>query len=473
MFQNNSQGSDSNRKFSRASKWIRFLRFIVSLRGGTDVQGTIDEISKGVKLRGANIWLLSCSALLASIGLDTNSSAVIIGAMLISPLMTPILGVGLGVAILDRALLRYALGSLGLATGISLVTAFLYFLFSPFGEITAELSARTTPTILDVGIAFFGGVAGVVAGSRKDKTTAIPGVAIATALMPPLCTAGYGLAAGSTAVFFGAFYLFFINSFFIALSTYLLALWLRFPKKADIDEEQASRVRQSIIAFAIIVTIPSGLILYGVLAELRTDRNIRTFIAAEFRKDDRQAFRWSLISDGDRRVLKIYAFGSPITKEEENRLRDVKSQFGLGDVELELNRMNVSPSEFKNVTGAFEASLVDGLRTLSDIELARADEILELREQVKVLAKAADPLEAFSIEVREQFQGVRSASWEPAAPSGDSAADTERKVLVIEFEDDLNKAGRERALGSIRQILKERWPKRDLDVIDAANGDPE
>ena len=222
-------------------KTRRLLRSFVSLSKGTEVEGTIADISESVALRGSTVWMLLCSSILASIGLDLNSSAVIIGAMLISPLMSPILGTGLGVAILDRKLLRNSLSNLALATTLSLFTSFVYFLISPFGELTSELSARTTPTILDAAIAFFGGIAGVVAGSRSKKTSAVPGVAIATALMPPVCTAGYGLAKFSSTIFLGAFYLYFLNAFLISLATYLMALWLRFPKRTVLDSGQDSK----------------------------------------------------------------------------------------------------------------------------------------------------------------------------------------------------------------------------------------
>jgi uncharacterized hydrophobic protein (TIGR00271 family) len=208
-------------------KWVRFLKLITSIRNGTDVNGTIEEISENAQFRGSNIWMLFCSTLLASIGLDLNSTAVIIGAMLISPLMSPILGVGLGVAIFDKLLLRSAFKSLFIATTISLGTSALYFFVSPLGELTQEIAARTTPTLLDIGVAFFGGVAGIVAGSRLSKTSAIPGVAIATALMPPVCVAGFGIAKTDSSIFLGAFYLFFINAFFISLATYLICVFLR------------------------------------------------------------------------------------------------------------------------------------------------------------------------------------------------------------------------------------------------------
>ncbi|OQY04916.1 MAG: TIGR00341 family protein, partial [Bacteroidetes bacterium 4572_117] len=197
----------------------KFLIEILSIKEGTDIQGTIESIKKDMVFRGITVWILIASIFIASIGLNVNSIPVVIGAMLISPLMGPILGIGLSVGTNDWDLLLRALKNFGIAIVISLITSIIYFLLTPLKEASPELIARTKPTILDVMIAIFGGMAGIVAGSRREKTNVIPGVAIATALMPPLCTAGYGIATGQFTVFFGAFYLFFINSVFIALST--------------------------------------------------------------------------------------------------------------------------------------------------------------------------------------------------------------------------------------------------------------
>ena len=184
-----------------------------------DEQETIDSLKKGVEFRGTNLWVLIFAIFLASLGLNTNSTAVIIGAMLISPLMGPIMGFGLGLGIADFDLVKRSLRNYLTATLFSVVTATIYFLISPISEAQSELLARTSPTIYDVLIAFFGGLAGIVAGSTKSKGNVIPGVAIATALMPPLCTAGFGLATGNLSYFLGAFYLYFINTVFISLST--------------------------------------------------------------------------------------------------------------------------------------------------------------------------------------------------------------------------------------------------------------
>jgi len=194
-----------------------FFYNLIDLRAGLDREGTIVNIKNNKKMAGANAWLLMCSIMIASLGLDLNSPAVIIGAMLISPLMSPILGIGLAVGINDNDALLLALKHFGIAIVIALVTSTLYFWLTPFGMETSEIRARTAPTLLDVLVAFFGGVAGIISGSRKDKSNAIPGVAIATALMPPLCVTGYGLATGNWTFMLNSFYLFFLNATFVAL----------------------------------------------------------------------------------------------------------------------------------------------------------------------------------------------------------------------------------------------------------------
>ena len=223
--------------FSSLSKsFQKFLSERFNLdEGKASERETIEEIKQSVVFRGANLWILMFAIMVCSVGLNVNSPAVVIGAMLISPLMGPIMGVGLGVGINDFELIVKALKNLGIAAGISVITSALYFWISPLNDAQSELLARTAPTLWDVLIALFGGLAGIVAGSRKEKSNAIPGVAIATALMPPLCTAGFGLATAQWNYFFGAFYLFFINSVFISLSTYLIVRLLRFKPKEFLD----------------------------------------------------------------------------------------------------------------------------------------------------------------------------------------------------------------------------------------------
>lgn len=253
----------------------------IELKPGTDMRGTIDSIKNNIEIKGYNVWILAAAAVIASIGLDQNSQAVIIGAMLISPLMSPILGVGLSIGINDRETLIKALESLSVATIAALLMSTIYFLITPFGDFNEQIRARTQPTLLDVGIGFFGGVAGIVSTSRKEKTNAIPGVAIATALMPPICVAGYGLANGAWDIFLGAFYLFFLNAFFIALSTFLIVRLLNFPFKEFVDAQTKRKVSRWMVLFVVIMIIPSGLLFYSVVKYERLKRQTEFFIASE------------------------------------------------------------------------------------------------------------------------------------------------------------------------------------------------
>ena len=221
---------------------------------------TIEEIKKGIVFKGANLWILIFAIIVCSVGLNVNSTAVIIGAMLyLSLLMGPIMGVGLGIGIYDFELIIKALKNLGIAIVISVHTSALYFWASPLNDAQSELLARTSPNLWDVFIAMFGGLAGIVAGSRKEKTNAIPGVAIATALMPPLCTAGYGLGTDSGFISLGAIYLFFINSVFISLSTYMIVRALRYSKKEFVDPDREKRVKRYIGLLVFLIIIPSAL----------------------------------------------------------------------------------------------------------------------------------------------------------------------------------------------------------------------
>lgn len=224
----------------------------------------IENIKKDIEFKGYNVWVLVCSIFIASIGLNVNSIAVVIGAMLISPLMGPIRGIGLSVGTNNFKLLIYSLINFGIATVVSVLVSFLYFKMMPFKDETPEILARTEPLILDVLVAFFGGLAGIIAASRNDNSTVVPGVAIATALMPPLCVTGYGLATGNWTYTFGAFYLFILNSLFICLSTIIVVRYLRFPLVAYINKKKERKIKIYISLLLLLILIPSGMKFYEV-----------------------------------------------------------------------------------------------------------------------------------------------------------------------------------------------------------------
>ncbi len=243
---------------------------------------TLNTVSNNVTFRGANLWILACAIIIASVGLNVNSPAVIIGAMLISPLMGPIVGAGFALAIFDFALLRKSLANLFIATVVSLLVSTLYFLITPFKDVQSELLARTAPNIYDILIAFFGGVVGVIAVTRVEKGNPIPGVAIATALMPPLCTAGYGLATGQFGYFAGAFYLFSINCVFIGIATFLIIKYLKYPPKKQVDARQQRIVRNTIWVLVIIMLVPSSYLAYNLYREQQFKKEVERFIDTEF-----------------------------------------------------------------------------------------------------------------------------------------------------------------------------------------------
>lgn len=243
--------------------WIGDLREFLKGRFSLDEDKAqrdevVGAISKGVEFRGVNLWVLIFATMIASLGLNVNSAAVIIGAMLISPIMGPIMGVGLSLGINDFELLKKSLRNYALMFIVAIITSTAYFLVSPLSSNSSELLARTVPTTYDVLIALFGGLAGIVAQTRQDRTsTVIPGVAIATALIPPLCTAGFGLATGQIKFFVGAFYLFFINSVFIALATYSMVRFLKYEKKAFIDKLRERNVKRLMMVITLVTFIPS------------------------------------------------------------------------------------------------------------------------------------------------------------------------------------------------------------------------
>ena len=258
----------------------------MDLREGSDREGAVQSIVSGKLMRGSNAWMLVCSIMIASLGLNLNSGAVIIGAMLISPLMNPILGVGLAVGTNDRDMLWVALKNFGVSIAIALVTSSVYFMFTPLDVFTPEMRARTEPTVLDGLIAIFGGLAGIISVSRADKTNAIPGVAIATALMPPLCVAGYGLVIGiyegDFTVFLRSFYLFFLNSFFIAATAYLIIRLLRFPYRKYMNKTESRRSQLVIAGISILMIIPGYRILTGVLQRQRDAQAVEQFTEKYF-----------------------------------------------------------------------------------------------------------------------------------------------------------------------------------------------
>ena len=300
-----------------------------------DEQQVIDDISRNAVFNGANVWVLIFAIFVASLGLNVNSTAVIIGAMLISPLMGPIIGMGLAVGINDLDLLKRSFRNYAVATVVSVVTATIYFIFSPYKEVQSELLARTSPTLYDVMIAFFGGAAGIVALCTKGKGgNVIPGVAIATALMPPLCTAGFGLATGRWLFFLGAFYLFFINTVFIALATTLGVRLMKFHQHVFITTERGRHAKKVLVTIVVLTMIPAAVMTWQIVKNELLNNHVKEFVATELQQNGTLILQSDI--NKDKQLLRIVAIGKKISEAQQKEARKRMPHYGLEKFQLRI-----------------------------------------------------------------------------------------------------------------------------------------
>ena len=312
--------------------WRIAKRFFNALPDKTDETAIVEQISDGVTFRGANLWVLIFAIFIACLGLNLNSTAVIIGAMLISPLMGPIIGMGLAVGRADLELLKRSLTNYGVSTVISVLTAALYFQLTPLTEAQSELLARTSPTLYDVLIALFGGAAGILALSTGGKGNVIPGVAIATALMPPLCTAGYGLAMGEWSFFFGACYLFFINTVFIALATYLGVRLLQFKPKQFVDKARLAVVNRYIAVIVVVTMLPAVYMTTQIIRQSVFENHVKQFVKQELHQPGTRIL--SEQADREMKTLDVVALGAALPKEMIEAARQRLADYQLADYQL-------------------------------------------------------------------------------------------------------------------------------------------
>lgn len=312
-----------------------FLSEIFNISDDTDVQATIDDVKAGIPIKGQTAWVLIFSILIASAGLNTSSPAVVIGAMLISPLMGPIMGIGLSLGINDIYLLRKALKNFGIMVGLSLVTSFLYFSIPVFQHETPELIARTGPDVRDVIIAFAGGLALIIAFSRRSKQyTTIAGVAIATALMPPLCTAGYGLATAKWEFFGGAIFLFSINTIFIASATFLIVRFLKFPMEEYLDSKREKFISNVVYVASFIILVPSIFFFYKLYKKTDFEQTISTFIEAQ--KENRGVLIFDVDKDYNKNQVSFAVIGNKIESKDIEKLTLDLDKKGYKNVKINI-----------------------------------------------------------------------------------------------------------------------------------------
>ena len=376
-----------------------------------DEEETIESLKKGVEFRGTNLWVLIFAIFLASLGLNTNSTAVIIGAMLISPLMGPIMGFGLGLGIADFELVKRSLRNYLTATLFSVVTATFYFFISPISEAQSELLARTSPTIYDVLIAFFGGLAGIVAGSTKSKGNVIPGVAIATALMPPLCTAGFGLATGNLSYFLGAFYLYFINTVFISLSTYIVVRVLKYPNKEFLDKKSAMVVRRYMMIIVTCTIIPSLYLTYRVLRNTVFDEQVRSFVNKELDFPNTQVLsRTVAVDTAGRKALNVVLLGDEVPDMMIETARARMRDYGLGGIGLNIQQgfgSDVDINELKSVL------MKDLYKNNEELVQAQAVQIDSLKHTVDRYRRASHLALSLTPELRVLYPQVERLACTP------------------------------------------------------------
>ena len=329
----------------------RTIRYYASIYDHIDTDDAAQRIKGAIWFRGPNVWILAFSIIIASVGLNVNSTAVIIGAMLISPLMGPIIGSGFAIGTNDLDLLKLAFKNLLVMVAISLIASTLFFLVSPLNLTNpTELEARTSPTVFDVLIALFGGLAGILESCRKERGTVISGVAIATALMPPLCTAGYGLSCLNMHFFLGAMYLFVINSVFIMLATYLMVKYLRFRTVIGLDPAQTARRRKLMSALIAIVIIPSVFSFVSIVRDNNFEQRVQAFVAENRLVSRSYLYEYRIYKDHGRKV-ELSLTGEPLSFEAQtelyasarrHRIKDdqlVIKEHSLGMTQEEMNGM--------------------------------------------------------------------------------------------------------------------------------------
>ena len=393
----------TEQKNGRIRDLISYLKELIDLRKGINKQGAIAEIKAKDMMTGANAWMLMSSIVIASIGLNMNSPAVIIGAMLISPLMSPILSLGLGIATNDRNTLSRALRHIGISVLIAILTSTIYFAFSPFNELTPEIEARLEPTALDVFIAFFGGVAGIISYVRKDISTAIPGVAIATALMPPLCVTGYCIAGGQWEMALSSFYLFFLNSFFVTLATYLMLRYLNFPYKTYLNVKDKRRNNLYIIFFSILVILPSLFIFNKVLTEARKSVSVESFVKEYIGEDQIYLDDYHLLESDTLNTLVLKVYGDKINNSKMPYYQEGLIAYGLEDVSIDI----IPTSEIKLERLVLLESKLSGVENISkqlEITKAEKEEQKELIEYLHGEIKAGTVDSSLFLSIREELK---------------------------------------------------------------------
>lgn len=374
------------------------LKRVGYIYDSVDTAAAAETIRSNIPFRGPNVWILSFAIIIASVGLNINSTAVIIGAMLISPLMGPIFGLGLALGTNDIRLLKDAGRNLMIMVGVALAASTLYFLVTPLNLVNpTELESRTNPTVYDLMIALFGGAAGIFEMCRKQKGTVLSGVAIATALMPPICTAGYGLANANVHFFCGALYLFTINTIFITLSTYLMVKYLKFPMTLQMDDAQSQRSRRIITAVVVVVAIPSLISAIDVIRANNFKNNAIEFVARN--KTLERSYVYDYNIDDREKTVELFIGGEPLKAYEKEKLRTAAKESGLNPDKVYFKERIIDDDNSDE-----SERLMQGIYARTDNEINKREAQIRLLEgQLREMKNAEIPYTQIYKEVKSQY----------------------------------------------------------------------
>lgn len=393
---------------TKVQKIAAFLKSLVNMTDHVNQEGASLAIKSSIAFRGPNVLILACAIIIASVGLNLNSIPVIVGAMLISPLMGPILGLGLGLGTNDTLLVKSALSNFATMVVISIISSTLFFLVSPLNmEHPTELLARTNPTIYDVLIALFGGFAGILETSRKDKgNTVIPGVAIATALMPPLCTVGYGIANLDPKYIIGALYLFFINSVFIALATFITIKYLHYPQVVQRDEAKQRKTNRVIAIIMIILIVPSILSAIQIVKENNFNRDAQKLVAQNTSIGKSYIYDYKTNLSTKPATLELYIAGEALEEAERDRLFEEADRFGIARSQITFHDEATYKQE-----KLLDSDVLKGIITGNDKKVQDLDNtITQLNDSLAAYRQKELPTEMLAKEITAQYADVIDVS---------------------------------------------------------------
>jgi uncharacterized hydrophobic protein (TIGR00271 family) len=431
-----------------------YLRDILDISEDTNREATIEEVKSGISMKGQAAWVLIFSILIASAGLNTSSTAVVIGAMLISPLMGPILGIGMSLGINDMDLMRRAIKNFGVMVSLGLITSFLFFSIPIFQNETPELRARTYPDVRDVIIAFAGGLALIVALSRRTKQfNTIAGVAIATALMPPLCTAGYGLATQKWDFFGGALFLFTINTIFIALATFAVVKFLQFPVVEYVNQSKRKRISQLVYLVSFAIIVPSIYMFYGLYKKSDFEQKAEKLIT-----DYKSQFDMVVLDkkiDIKTKTISFATIGKSISNEVVEDWKSNLEKQGYDNVVFDITQ-NAENLETQTKLDQIEKTYLTTQQLLNkkdELIIKQERDILELQKQINITEKSRVPFDQIAKEVKINYTNIQKFSFAKMIQTDFKAYDT-IPVFYIEWKKGIPEPIRNQELERIQAWLK-------------------